>query len=309
MKRSFAVLFSLTLGTLGVAAGCSSDESGGTPASIDRESLPGKVAEAFCGSVADCCAEAGIQQDMDTCLVNAEETFDTALTMNEALEVKFVSTRGDDCVAAYKSRTAKCGKLTDADAKAFLAACAVYVGILNAGESCYFSEECAGKLSTCKRDNPDDETGKCAPLQKRAHAGTGDDCATTCNEATCTYDPADNDPVTAACYVSDKRWCNDGTCQALGDVGDECDVYGCKAGLFCAGGACAPQRTAGQPCDPAAFDACEEGTLCNGAECEALHAAGAVCEVDADCESFTCRGGVCAINNATEESCSGLDLN
>ncbi len=311
MKRSLVFLMPLVLGALGLASGCSSDDAGGTPASIDRDSLPRKVAEAFCENVTDCCTEAGIDQDMDTCLENAEETFDALLVANDTTELKYDGTKGDDCVAAYKRQTAKCGLLTDADRQAFSSACgSLFVGTLESGETCASSEECAGKLSTCKKDSPDDATGKCAPLQKRAHAGRGDDCATSCGEATCTYDPADNDEVTDACYVSDKLWCNDGTCEALGDVGDACDFFGCKAGLFCADGACAPQRTAGQPCDAAVFDACEEDTFCNGdGECEKLHGAGVACDVDAECASGTCRGDVCAINSATEEACSGLELN
>jgi hypothetical protein len=311
MKRSFAFLISLTLGVLGVASGCSSDEGGEAKASVDRESLPKKVAEAFCESVAECCTEAGIEQDMDTCLENAEESFDDSLAPYEALEVKYDGTRADACVAAIKSQTAQCGDLTEADSKELANACgALYVGTLSAGEACTASVECAGKLSTCKREEPNDESGKCAPLEKRAHAKSGDDCATTCSEASCTYDPADNDEVTAGCYVSDKLWCNDGTCQALGDVGDECDVVGCKAGLFCADGACAPQRKETQPCSLEVIGACEEDTFCNDeGECEALHAAGVACGMDSECESGTCRGGVCAINNASENSCSGVTLN
>ena len=77
--------------------------------------------------------------------------------------------------------------------------------------------------------------------------------------------------------------------------------------------ALAHQRTEGQPCDITDVGACEEGTLCNSDdgidyECVGLRAAGATCTTDADCESRTCRGDVCAINNATDAVCDGTEV-
>ncbi len=310
MKR-FVFVIPLALGVLGLVSGCSSDEGGDAPASIDRESFPAKAAQAFCENVTDCCDEAGITQDQDDCVANAEASYDDWLASHDWLEVKYDGTKAPDCIAAIKRTSLTCGQLTEEDVTELAAACgALFAGILDAGELCHDDAECAGTYAICKKADVDDSTGKCAILSKHAHGKSGDDCSATCTSSDCAYDPDDVAAVKTACFLSDKLWCNDGDCAPIGDVGDACEVYGCKAGLYCTGGACAQQRTAGQPCDPTDFGACEEGTRCDldTSECVALRAAGATCTANADCESGTCRGDVCAINNATDAVCDGTDV-
>lgn len=308
MQR-FIFLLPLSLAALVTAPGCSDDDAAQEP-SLDRSSLTSELAQAHCKNIANCCVDVGIAYDADTCVDNATTRFNAGLAETEALEVTYKGTKAPDCVAAYGALTAKCGKITIEDLTAFTKACAnLFVGTLKPGAACTESEECTGQNATCQKDWQDGEepeTGVCVTREARPRGKAGDDCSETCSGsgtfATCFVE--ETDEVKTGCYVTDKLWCDDGTCRPLGQVGDACTLY-CAKGLFCDNGACTPLRKLGQPC--AGSSACEDGTRCDGTECVAFKRAGVVCEENYECESRSCRNGVCALNDATEASCSGLD--
>ncbi len=317
MRRPIIALLPFALSALSLASGCS-DDSSGQAAPVDRTSISSELANAYCSGMSGCCTDASITQSSDACLANAKAYFDEFFEEQDQLNQTYNPQNAGTCADSYQSYVALCGRIDDTESlRSFLEACnAIYSGNVKAGGSCTKNSECAGENADCSEtydDLGEVISGTCVIREQRAHGKQGDACGTTCTGSSvfesCLVDPEYPLEVETGCYTEDGLWCDGTACQPLGNAGDACDYGGCKEGLFCEqeAGVCSPLRGEGQACDYYSYDGCQEGLLCNGTECIRPGGVGDPCEYGGECESGTCTdANVCAANNATLESCSGL---
>lgn len=163
--------------------------------------------------------------------------------------VQFNQENANACIEARTAARDECSRNISDDAEE---ACEnLFEGLVDDGDACASSNECADGGS-CDLSDPDQNEelganeGECvAPLK------AGDDCTNA--DAECGPD----------------LFCNGTTCQKLPGKRDACPDFVCQDGLFCnATGECEDQKDDGDDCDSSeeceSFD-CEEG-VCGGDE-------------------------------------------
>ena len=92
--------------------------------------------------------------------------------------------------------------------------------------------------------------------------------------------------------------CDGTACVRLKPVGAACtiEVQECAATAFCdfATTTCTVRKNAGDACGDSSYE-CAMGTTCGrNMTCVAVGGIGAACQVETECLSLNCNGGVCA---------------
>jgi len=99
------------------------------------------------------------------------------------------------------------------------------------------------------------------------------------------------------CDWGDGLRCDGTACVRLKSLGDACTigVQECAASAFCdfATATCAVRKNVGESCGDGSYE-CVMGTTCGAnMTCVAQGAIGATCQIEAECLSLACQGGVC----------------
>ena len=140
-----------------------------------------------------------------------------------------------------------------------------------AGDVCLDDYQCEASLA-CHPDPGDPMgPGTCDPP-----AGTGADCDT---EEDC------QEPLA----------CVNEVCGTAPDLGEQCQLDNCAAGLTCEGSTCLNARYPGDACGDA--DSVCVNSLCIQSLCEPRAPLGGACQEDYDCASRTCDGVICVDDN------------
>ncbi len=90
--------------------------------------------------------------------------------------------------------------------------------------------------------------------------------------------------------------CIEGTCVAIGDVGEPCVPFSCDRGLYCntVEGLCRNQRTSNDACEAKAEPQCAPAFRCVDSLCRTGLPDSAPCTLSAECESLQCEADRCA---------------
>ncbi len=168
--------------------------------------------------------------------------------------LKFNSDKAKECVSALEEARDSCDLQALTDASSSTAddpgPCAeISEGLVDEGDACASTAECAGEGSSCEIQNEDPDIneelgtrdGECV-----GPGGVGDDCESRAcrNGLTCTYDGA------ASTY----------TCTELPGLGEPCPAYQCAEGLGCGYDSTAGENRCQTPGGPG--DDCAATGLC-----------------------------------------------
>jgi hypothetical protein len=257
--------------TLAVVGGCGKADGGAEP--IPQNELPARIASLLCNSMAGCCKSSGFPLDTAACQTAYTAELQEDLADDVSPRVRYDAQAAGDCLAAV-SGTIQCGQVEEDD----VGACErIFVGSVAVGQPCESNRECArvsGRSVYCESsDGVSPSVCTASPSSAAARGKAGDACFTTCDGADdCSFavapvpigpgDAPTPQPDPVVCYKTD--------------------------GLFCDAGACAPLRTAGQPCDSS--EACRDPDSCNfnTGVCTPPQPNGSACESDSGCESRNC---------------------
>lgn len=147
---------------------------------------------------------------------------------------------------------------------------AIFVGKLQGGAACIYSNECAGE-GFCYWDKEDADacSGVCVgpvPVGGTCVRYSHPRCVSSawCNSGVCEAYPKKGERCAPVAGCGAGLYCDaEGVCQALVKEGERCgpDVR-CDAGLFCnAGNVCASRLGADEPCS--SHEACRDGLACH----------------------------------------------
>lgn len=106
---------------------------------------------------------------------------------------------------------------------------------------------------------------------------------------------AGGEPCTEDDHCASDHCDTDDTCRAKVGEGQPCSSGGCLEGLDCQGGVCVAPAFPGDACSEM-DDRCAQST-CDGSTCQLDAPLGGACQVDDDCTSDACIGGVCVDPN------------
>ena len=290
---------------------------------VALEQFPTQFGDAYCDSLAPCCASAHIPYDSATCKNAATAFFKAYATANAVPGKTYDAAAAGGCLSAFKALLQSCSKSDDDTAND---ACAkIFVGSVPAGGACQQNSDCAG--GNCVFDPSDPNGGSvCGTQTGQAHAKAGEGCNGDCFEMDGSEDCSSFGVAggagtaggtasgTGTCFASDGLFCStrSGVCTVFAQVGQACEEEGCVAGAFCDAGTCAAQRDSG-PCD--SFEACSSKSYCDSAtnQCTAKKADGAACAEPSDCSSGDCSASaagsgtqVCGTSSvASTSTCAG----
>ncbi|MCA9633218.1 MAG: hypothetical protein KC766_36450 [Myxococcales bacterium] len=125
---------------------------------------------------------------------------------------------------------------------------------------------------------------------------------------------ATKDYIERYCVVSEGNTCWGDECVPIaGQPGDECQMFSCVSGNYCAETAeCAPRPAQGEACPGFLEDGCASGLFCSAdtggnGMCEAKRADGASCEFAKQCASGLCFMQQCGLKapSTTTAQCGG----
>jgi hypothetical protein len=282
---------------LSIFAACNSSEEG-SPVPIDD--LARLMADAICNNIGPCCREAGFAHEPAQCHARAvmelQSDIDESRTQpNRAYDAAAARA----CVDARASAVKAC-----TEDRATEAACrSVFVGTLQAGQTCSHGSECAPDLYC---ETASDGSGMhCAINPLSVHGKLGDSCSANCT-------PSENGGIcstngtggpggqvvsgTAACFTNEGLYCGiTRTCATIPVIGEPCamSTVPCTDDAYCDNGVCAARRTSG-PCmqydtSCAATAYCDPSRL----QCVLRKSTGEACTTTIECPNGTICEGTC----------------
>jgi len=294
---------------LSIFAACNSADEG-SPVPIDD--LARLMADATCNNIGPCCREAGFAHDPAQCHARAvmelqSEVDQSRMQPNRAYDAAAARA----CVDARASAVKAC-----TEDRATETACSrVFVGTLQAGQTCSRGSECAPDLYC---EPASDGSGMhCAINPLSVHGKLGDSCSATCtqseNGGTCSSSGTGPGGMgstgRAACFTNEGLYCGiTRTCATIPAIGQPCAMSSvtCTDDAFCDNGICASRRTIG-PCmqydtSCAATAYCDTSTL----QCRLRKSTGDACMTTTECPSRTICEGTCRARTiASAASCMG----
>lgn len=236
--------------------------------SIDEAQLPERLAEAYCGSIAQCGCESGDPAlGPDACVATQVDLF------TPPPELAADATYDGDCAAQIEQRLQALGCDRELEEMPLCGLCHPYHGDAGAGDSCEWDGDCQQGLwcyGTC--EDP---------------CGNGDG-------ARCLF--TDDDIYYGERPCADGLVC-DGTtelCRPPSQLGEPCSYQDCAAGLVCADGTCASAEQIAVSCQDHS-DCPDDDAYCDSQAhvCRPEKAAGEPCEHNTECVTWCGDDGKC----------------
>jgi hypothetical protein len=328
--RSFPIASLLLLAVCGCSGSSSSStaNSGGTGAGgtgsggtssgpgtpVAAAALGSTLANAYCPSIAACCASAGIAQDPSSCTTTLRTQLDAQISLQLGNpKIAYDAAAAGRCVEAYRAAASACTDRALSDQVHRL--CQVFSGTVPPGGACATSKECtspATGYASCDTAvcvvHPDDFNSN------SVHAKAGEPCSSTCSgdahSSACSGTASTSSTASASCWLEDGLYCAaDNTCQATPKIGQPCaDLNYCEAAGHCESGTCVADTATGA-CT--STDGCIATAYCDSSSSPA-HCAPRKANLEACNNDEECLGGQCEQDHcrnwsvATPASCAGI---
>ena len=282
----------------------------GTP--VAATALGSTLANAYCPSIAACCASAGIAQDVSTCTTTLRTQLEAEINLELGNpKIAYDPAAAGRCVEAYRAAASACTDRVLSDQIDQL--CKVFSGTVPPGSACAASKECTSPATgyvSC-------DTAVCVVhpdsfSSDSVHAKAGEPCSSTCsgnsNGSGCSGTASST--VSGSCWLDDGLYCAaDNTCQASPKIGQPCaDNNYCEAAGHCQSGTCVADTATGE-CTTT--DGCLTTSYCDTSSspphCTPRKANLAACNNDEECLGGQCEQDHCRNwSVATAASCAGI---
>lgn len=284
----------------------------GTP--VAAVALGSTLANAYCPSIAACCASAGIAQDANTCTTTLRTELEAQINLELANpKIAYDAAAAGRCVEAYRAAARACTDRALSDQVRQL--CKVFSGTVPPGGACAASKECATPATgyvSC-------DTAVCVvhPDQfgrDSVHAKAGEPCSATCSgdaqSSSCSGSASTSATVGGTCWLEDGLYCAaDNTCESSPKIGQPCagNEY-CEAAGHCQSGTCVADTATGE-CT--STDGCIATSYCDSSSspphCTPRKANLEPCNDDDECLGGQCEQDHCRnFSVATAASCAGI---
>jgi len=237
----------LRFAALAGAAAALFASAGCTPAQSVFEAYCAKYAEVICNVQVDCeCTQSEV---LDECLfAQTEGCIDNVIYALETGNIAFDDAVADTCLDDMQSALGAC----DYEAEYPESCAGVFYGILDQGETCYDSDQCAEGLA-CNWD-----LNQCQPLAASGQSCEFVDCVegVYCDWDTylCVTPHPNGEDCTDGVPCAEGFYCDDygtGTCVPPHAATEDCaDYIPCVDGYYCddTDYTCVPQKADGEPC-------------------------------------------------------------
>jgi len=286
VKRSGVLALAFVAGGT-TAVSCGGDGGGGNQ-SIDRMAFMEFVA-AYCDVFTPCCAAGGFATDGTLCRMQGTVSPPSG----------FQKQAGDACLNDLRAAAATADFCVTGDSP--VTSCQTVWGHhadKAPGQACTTHSDCAPSAEgsvVCTY-----AMGKGTICQVRTAGAENDTPCVGTIGTDVGFEPSSSSVTPDRGFVCD--WgdglrCDGTACVRLKPVGATCSLsfYECAATAFCetATMTCLERKNAGGPCGTGSYE-CAMGTTCgSNRTCVTKGGVGASCQIEVDCLSLNCRGGVC----------------